>query len=66
MAYTNEQRSAYYAGKNAGHDYAEAPAKYRDDFKVCHFTDPVLIAEWRTGFRHAMSEERLNNCVEWD
>ena len=67
MAYTVEQRNkAYYSGKNAGHDYCEVPAKYRDAFKVCSLTDPVLIAEWKTGFRHALSENRLNECVEWD
>lgn len=66
MAWTNEDRAAYYSGKNAGHDYAEAPARFKDAFKVCRYSDTGLIAKWRNGWADAMREERLNACTEWD
>lgn len=47
---------AYYAGRNA----------VWNNRPKCGFTRPALKEEFRRGFRHACTEERLSNDFEWD
>ena len=60
MAYTNEQRTAYYAGKNTAWGDIEC-----NERTACALTDSVLVKEWKQGYRDAYREEALNLDEAW-
>lgn len=50
---------AYYDGRNSVDDDGVVRGK-------CVFTDPALIAAWKSGVRSIRAELRLNADTEWD